>query len=113
MKLLALAQLISLVLMGAAPSCVEHRAANEPSVTAASGTPEDLSRYRPEDLEIFQARCDQELKAAIDRGDNASAQSWANLKAAVIAEKQRRLQILAPPTPSPIPHKTVTKRHRY
>ena len=65
------------------------------------------------ELEIFQARCDQELKAAIDRGDNASAQSWAKLKAAVIAEKQRRLQILAPPTPSPIPGKTITKRHRY
>jgi len=116
MKLLALAQLISLVLMGAAaqaPSCVEQRPANEPSVTAASGTPEDLSRYRPEELEIFQARCDQELKAAIDRGDNASAQSWAKLKAAVIAEKQRRLQILVPPTPSPIPHKTIAKRHRY
>ena len=115
MKLLALAQLISLVLMGAAaqsPSCVERRPTNEPSVTAASGTSEHLSRYRPEELEIFQARCDQELKAAIDRGDNANAQSWARLKAAVIAEKQRRLQILAPPTPSPIPHKTVTKRHR-
>src|SRR5690348_9736887 len=109
MKLLAVAQLISLMLMGAAAQASAH----EPSVTAASGTPEDLSRYRPEELEIFQARCNQELKAAIDRGDNASAQSWATLKAAVLAEKQRRLQILAPPTPSPIPHKTVTKRHRY
>jgi hypothetical protein len=114
MKLLAVAQLISVVLIGAAAQVpLPKRPANEPSVTAASGTPEDLSRYRPEELEIFQARCDQELKAAIDRGDNASAQSWAKLKAAVIAEKQRRLQILAPPTPSPIPHKTVTKRHRY
>jgi hypothetical protein len=114
MKLLALAQLISLVLMDAAAQApLPNRPANEPSVTAASGTPEDLSRYRPEELEIFQARCDQELKAAIDRGDNANAQSWARLKAAVIAEKQRRLQILAPPTPSPIPHKTVTKRDRY
>jgi hypothetical protein len=108
MKLLAVAQLISLMLMGAAAQASAH----EPSVTAASGTPEDLSRYRPEELEIFQARCNQELKAAIDRGDNASAQSWATLKAAVLAEKQRRLQILAPPTPSPIPHKTVTKPHK-
>jgi hypothetical protein len=116
-KLLALAELIPLALMGAAaqtpPGCVEQRPANEASVTAASGTLEDLSLYRPEELEIYQARCDQELKAATDRGDNAAAQSWARLRAAVSAEKQRRLQILAPPTPSPTPHKTATRRHRY
>jgi hypothetical protein len=116
MKLLALAELIPLVLMGVAaqtPSCVEQHPANEASVTAAKTTPEDLSLYRPEELEIFQARCDQEIKAAIDRGDNAGVQSWARLKAAVIAEKQRRVQMLAPPTPSPTPHKTATRRHRY
>jgi hypothetical protein len=113
MKLLALAELIPLVLMGAAaqaPSCVEQRPAKEASVTAASGPRRDLSLYPPEELEIYQADCDHELKAAIDRGDNAGAQSWASLRAAVIAEKQRRLQILAPPTPSPTPHKTTTKR---
>jgi hypothetical protein len=120
-KLLALAELIPLVLMGAAgqtpPGCVEQRPANEASVTGASGTLEDLSHYSPEELDIYQARCDQELKAAIDRGDNAGAQSWARLRAAVIVEKQARLQILAPPTPnsivSPTPHKTGTRRHRY
>jgi hypothetical protein len=46
-------------------------------VTAASRTLEDLSLYRPEELDAYQARCDQELKAAIDRGDNAAAQSRA------------------------------------
>ena len=116
MRLLALAELIPLVLMGAAaqaPSCVEQRPATEPSVTAAKATPEDLSLYPPEELEIFQARCDHELKAATDRGDNVGVQSWARLKAAVIAEKQRRVQMLAPQTPSPTPHKTATRRHRY
>jgi hypothetical protein len=116
MKPLALAELIPLVLMGAAaeaPSCVEPRPAKEASVTAARGTLEDLSLYRPEELEIYQARCDQELKGAIDRGDNASAQSWARFRAAVIAEKQRRLQALATPTPSPTPHKTGSRRRRY
>jgi hypothetical protein len=119
MKLLALAELIPLVLMGAAaqaPSCVEQRPANEASATAASGPRRDLSLYPPEELEIYQADCDYELKAAIDRGDNASAQSWARSRAALIAEKQRRLQILATPTPSQTPrptaHKT-TKRRRY
>jgi len=117
MKLLALAELIPLALMGAAaqapPGCVEQRAANEASVTAARATPEDLSLYRPEELEIYQARCDEELKAATDRGDNAGAQGWARLRAAVIAEKQRRVQLLRPPSPSPTPHKTATRRHRY
>jgi hypothetical protein len=91
MKLLALAELIPLVLMSAAaqapPGCVERRPANEASVTAASRSLEDLSLYRPEELEIYQARCEQELKAATDRGDNASTQHWASLRAAVIAEK--------------------------
>jgi hypothetical protein len=52
MKLLGLAELIPLVLMGAAaqaPSCVEQRPATEPSVTAAKATPEDLSLYPPEE----------------------------------------------------------------
>jgi hypothetical protein len=116
MKLLALAELIPLVLMGAAaqaPSCVEQRPANEASVTAASGPLEDLSLYRSEELEAYQARCDQELKASIDRGDNAGAKSWARFRAAVIAEKQRRHQILATLAPSPTPHKTGTRRRRY
>jgi hypothetical protein len=118
-KLLALAELIPLVLMGAAaqapPSCVEQRPANEASVTAASRSPEDLTLFRPEELEVYQAHCEQELKAAIDRGDNASAQRWASLRAAVITEKQRH-ELLAQPTPSqtpsPTPHKTI-RRHRY
>ena len=120
MKFLALAQLVPLVLMGAAaqaPSgCVEQRPANQASVTAASGPGRDLSLYSPGELEIYQADCDYELKAALDRGDNAGAQSWARLRAAVVAEKQRQLQILASPTPNqtprPTPHKT-TKRRSY
>jgi hypothetical protein len=82
-------------------------------VTAASRTLEDLSLYRPEELDAYQARCDQELKAAIDRGDNAAAQSRARFRAAVIAEKQRRLQVLATLTPGPTPHKTGTRRRRH
>jgi hypothetical protein len=93
MKLLALAELIPLVLMGAAaqapPSCAEQRPAKEASVTAASGTLGNLSLYSTEELEVYQAHCEQELKAATDRGDNASAQRWASLRAAVIAEKQQ------------------------
>jgi hypothetical protein len=114
MKLLALNQLIPLVLMGAAaPGCVEQRPANETSVAAASRTPVDLSFYRPEELGIYQARCEQELKTAIERGDNAGAQSWARLRDAVIAEKERQLQAVATPAPSPTPHKTAPKRRRH
>jgi hypothetical protein len=112
MKFLALAELIPLLLMGAAaqaPSCAEQRAPNEASVTAPSGTLEDLSLYRPEELETYQAHCDQEVKAAIERGDNAGAQSWARLRAAVIAEIERRREVLATQTP----HKTGNSRRRY
>jgi hypothetical protein len=115
-KLLALAELIPLVLMGAAaqapPSCVEQRPANEASVTAASRSPEDLTLFRPEELEVYQAHCEQELKAAIDRGDNAGAQGWAKLRTAVIAEKQRH-ELLTQPAPSLTPHKTRTTKRRY
>jgi hypothetical protein len=116
-KLLALVELLPLVLMGAtaqAPSCTEQRAANGPSVTAASGTLEDLSLYRPEELDAYELHCDQEIAAAIQRGDTAGAQSWARLRAAVIAEKQRRPQALAPasPEPMPTPRKTAARTRR-
>ena len=106
--------------MGAAaqapPGCIEQRLANEASVTTASRTPEDLSLYRLEELEIYQARCEQELKAATDRGDNAAAQHWATVRAAVIAEKQQRLELLAQPAPSESPSRApqkTAKRRRY
>jgi hypothetical protein len=119
-KLLALAELIPLVFMGATaqapPSCAEQRPTKEASVTTASRTPEDLSLYRLQELEIFQARCEQELKAATDRGDYAAAQRWASLRATLIAEKQKRLEFLAQPAPnqslSRTPQKTA-RRRRY
>ncbi len=116
MKLLALAELIPLVLMGAAaqaPGCAEQRAANGASVTAASGALEDLSLYRPEELEAYEIHCNEEVTAAINRGDNAGAQSWARLRAAVMAEIQRRPPALVTPTPSPTPHKPGARRRRY
>jgi hypothetical protein len=57
MKLLVLAELIPLVLMGAAaqtPNCVEQRPANEASVTGASGSLEDLSRYSSGNWKSFK-----------------------------------------------------------
>jgi hypothetical protein len=92
-KLLALAELIPLALMGAAaqtpPGCVEQRPANEASVTAASGTLEDLSLYRPRaaDSEPDSTQdCHQE--ASLSTGTRIDAATHARIDAAADTKSQ-------------------------
>lgn len=73
----------------------------------------DLSKYAPQQLALYAAYCDDQVKAALSRGDTAAAQAWTNTRTAVQAAIARYSQ---PKPPGERPRysqpKTSVERNR-
>jgi len=81
------------------PSCVQETQKTAPVAATPAPQLEDLSRYSVAQLETYQTYCDEQIKYSLTRGDNASAQAWANVRNVVVAEKERRTMAPTPQQP--------------
>jgi len=87
-KLLALPLLI--LAAETPPSCSQQTQNTVPIAATPAPQLGDLSRYSVAELETYQTYCDEQVKASLNRGDNASAQAWEKVRNVVVAEKKRR-----------------------
>jgi hypothetical protein len=83
-----------LIAVGTVTAC---NAGTPRSTPSAAVVPMDLSLYTPDELRIFGIRCDNEISAALARGDTNSATGWGKVRYEIAA----RLAATSSPTPAP------------
>jgi len=93
------------VLIAAGTVTVSSSAGTPRSTPSAAVIPMDLSLYTPDELRIFGIRCDNEISAALARGDTNSATGWGKVRYEIAAR-------LAATSPTPAPPRRKREEER-